>query len=140
LAVADDLDERKPLNLRLKRFRERYRMAFYTEPTLFAACSYDALLFMTESLVLSANPQALASMGPAALIAMRERETFEGILGTYSFFAGNGSVVQEGTLGEDSFLLLRPRNEKWIPANLPSPRPPDLQVELFSPETRPQGS
>jgi hypothetical protein len=139
LAVADDLDERDPLNLRLKRFRERYRMAFNTEPTLSAACSYDALLFMTESLVLSANPQAIASMGPAALIAMRERETFEGILGTYSFFAGNGSPIQEGTLGEDSFLLLRPLNKKWVPANLPPRRPPDLQVEFLTPETRPRG-
>ncbi len=139
LSVANQLDDKEPLNLRLKRFRERYRMAFHTEPTLSSACSYDALLFMTESLVLSANPGTLASLGPAALIAMRERETFDGVLGTYSFFAGDGSRVQEGTLGEDSFLLLRPVNEKWVPATLPPRWRPDLQVEFFTPESRPRG-
>ena len=124
LAVAGVLDHRDPLKRRLERFRDLYRLAHESTrpPPLPAACAYDALLFMMESVFREVNPKAIAGMGPSALRRMRERRTFAGTLGTHRFIGGTDAPYHEAALGADSFILVRAHNGRWTPVKGPGKR------------------
>ena len=133
LAAARALKEVDSQKQKLERFREIHWLAFKTPPPLLSACAYDALLFLTESLVRAADPKAIRSMGARALGQMFEREAFEGTLGTYRLIRGTNSLVKEGVLGEESFILLRARNGKWMPVKGSAKRLMGFRDKSFTP-------
>ncbi|MFQ5914027.1 MAG: hypothetical protein ACE5JS_12655 [Nitrospinota bacterium] len=132
LAVAGALPSEDPLKEKLERFRYVYELAYRAPPPLPSVCAYDALLFLSESLLQAADPKSTQSLVARALSRMPERDTFEGTLGTYHFSGAGGWLNREGRLGEESFVLLRAQKEKWTPVNGPGERLTGFKDKSFT--------
>ena len=133
MAVAEHLGPNDPLRTNLVRFRDAYFLSYEKRPLLISACTYDALLFLMDLIVRFADPKSLSTLGARVLSEMRNRNRFSGILGAYQIAGRPNALYREAALGEDSFILVRAQNGRWMPAKGPGKRLREFKDLAFSP-------
>ena len=133
MAVAEHLGPNDPLRINLVRFRDAYFLSYEKRPLLISACTYDALLLLMDLIVRFADPKSLSTLGARVLSEMRNRNRFSGILGAYQIAGRPNALYREAALGEDSFILVRAQNGRWMPAKGPGKRLRDFKDLTFSP-------